>query len=180
MPKRRKRCRFCGELFTPNPRLKGKQYACRKPECQRQRHRANCREWNHAHRDHFRGRFPQTRAWLDRHPGYFAEYRRGHPAAADRHRDAERERLRRRRGTVLDIQDSIWLQTHMEQRVGSSYGPLDIQDSFSSYLFFIIGLSASYRALDKQDSIAPPLPRLYSSGKEIWQWARRERERQGC
>lgn len=106
----RRQCRFCGSLFPPDPRLKGRQSACSAPDCQRERHRLNCAAWNELHRDQHRGRYPETRAWLDRHPAYLADYRREHPEAAERHRTAERERLRRRRRAWLDIQDSILVQ----------------------------------------------------------------------
>ena len=41
---RRPSCEFCGELFRPNPKVGERQYACSKPECQRQRHLRNCRQ----------------------------------------------------------------------------------------------------------------------------------------
>ena len=43
--KRRKRCPFCHELFSPHPRLGPRQWACGQPACQRQRHAQNCRDW---------------------------------------------------------------------------------------------------------------------------------------
>lgn len=42
--RRRKRCRFCGDLFWPDRRIGKKQYTCSKPECQRKRHNHNCKE----------------------------------------------------------------------------------------------------------------------------------------
>ena len=35
-------CRFCRRWFRPDPRLGVRQYACSRPECQRERHRRNC------------------------------------------------------------------------------------------------------------------------------------------
>jgi len=177
MARRRKRCRFCKELFLPDARLKGRQYACGKSDCQKERHRQNCAAWNSAHSDQFEGRYPDTLAWLARHPGYLAEYRLSHPDAAEEHRRAERERLRRRRSALLAIQDSIQIQVLVAQGFEASQPLLDIQDSISSQLFILIGLNASLGPLDIQDSMAPSLRRLYSSGKEIWQWAKRDRER---
>jgi hypothetical protein len=46
--RRRKRCKFCGELFWPNPRIGKKQYSCSKPECQQKRQRLNCKQWHEA------------------------------------------------------------------------------------------------------------------------------------
>ena len=177
MARRRKRCRFCGELFLPDPRLKGRQYACSKADCQKERHRQNCAAWNDAHRDQFQGRYPDTQAWLADRPGYIAEYRQAHPDAAEEHRRVERERLRRRRSALLDIQDSIRLQVLVAQGIEASQPLLDIQDSIWRQLFIPIGLRASYRPLDIQDAIAPSLRQAYSFGREIWQWAKRDRER---
>jgi hypothetical protein len=77
----------------------------------------------------------------------------------------------------LDIQDSIWLQVLAGKGFDADQPLLDIQDSISSQLFILVGLSASLGPLDIQDPMAPSLRRLYSSGKEIWQWAKRDRER---
>ena len=177
MARRRKRCRFCRELFLPDARLKGRQYACGRSDCQKERHRQNCAAWNDTHRDQFQGRYPDTQAWLANRPGYLAEYRKNHPDAAEEHRRAERERLRRRRSALLDIQDSIRLQVLVAQGFEASQPWLDIQDSILRQLFVLVGLSASLGPLDIQDPMAPSLRRLYASGKEIWQWAKRDRER---
>jgi len=177
--KRRERCRFCGGLFVPDPRLKGRQYACRKPECQRERHRENCAQWNEAHCDQFRDRYPQTRAWLKARPGYIAQYRAGHPEAREKHRRDEQERRRRRRAAAVDIQDALSMQALADQEVESATGRVDIQDSLWSYLFSARGLTTDKARVDIQDSMASPLPRPYSSAKEIRQCAECERERQG-
>ncbi len=174
---RRRRCRFCGGLFVPSPRLKGRQYACGRVDCQKERHQQNCAAWNDTHRDQFQGRYPDTQAWLADRPGYLAAYRRAHPDVAEEHRRAERERLRRRRSAALDIQDSIQLQVLVGQGVEASQPLLDIQDSIWRQLFVPIGVTASYRLLDIQDSMVPSLRQLHASGKEIWQWAKRDRER---
>lgn len=105
MAKRRERCRFCGELFVPNPRVKSRQYACKREGCQKERHRQNCLVWNGEHREQSRGQYEVTARWLEDHPGYLAEYRREHEEAAEKHRRTERERLRRRREAQRTEQD---------------------------------------------------------------------------
>ena len=47
---RRRRCEVCGHLFRPNPKVGNRQYVCSKPECQRERHRRNCRAWREKQR----------------------------------------------------------------------------------------------------------------------------------
>lgn len=44
--RRRKRCRFCRDLFWPDRRIGKKQYACSKPECQKKRQQLNCKQWH--------------------------------------------------------------------------------------------------------------------------------------
>ena len=46
-----RRCRFCHELFRPDPRLGPRQWAGGRPACQRQRHAQNCRAWRRRHRE---------------------------------------------------------------------------------------------------------------------------------
>lgn len=94
---KRKRCRFCRRLFCPNPRTKGKQYACSDPACQMARKRQNQETWLAKHPGYFDDRYRNTRAWLDERPGYLAEHRRKHPEAQEKHAKDERERRKRAR-----------------------------------------------------------------------------------
>jgi hypothetical protein len=48
--KRRKRCPFCQMLFSPDPRVGPRQWACGRLACQRQRHAQNCRAWRRRNR----------------------------------------------------------------------------------------------------------------------------------
>ena len=82
--RRRTRCRFCRELFTPDPRLKGNQYACSAAECQHERKQANQRRWLARQPGYFTGRYPNTKDWLRSHPGYVVGYRRDHPDQVER------------------------------------------------------------------------------------------------
>lgn len=55
--RRRRRCRICGELFTPDPRVGDRQKVCSRPECQKTR-------------------LKETRAsWRRRNPGYGIAWR---------------------------------------------------------------------------------------------------------
>ena len=42
---RRRRCRNCKELFTPDPRVGARQHTCGGATCQLERHRQECRAW---------------------------------------------------------------------------------------------------------------------------------------
>jgi hypothetical protein len=55
--RRRRRCRICGELFTPDPRVGDRQRVCSRPACQE-------------------ARIKETQAsWRKRNPGYFIAWR---------------------------------------------------------------------------------------------------------
>lgn len=47
--RKRKRCPFCRCLFAPDPRVRGRQWACTKAECQGQRRKASQQAWRQKH-----------------------------------------------------------------------------------------------------------------------------------
>ncbi len=108
--RRRKRCRFCCELFTPDPRPKGKQYACSAPQCQLERKRAKQRRWAARNPGYFKKRYHNTREWLGSHPGYAARYRRDHPDQVERDNADRKRRHERAKTTRADIQVAKSLQ----------------------------------------------------------------------
>ncbi len=108
--RRRKRCCFCGQFFCPNPRLKGKQYACSTPECQLERKRANQRRWVARNSGYFKRRYDNTKEWLRSHPGYAARYRREPPDQVARENAARKKRRERAKTTRADIQVAKSLQ----------------------------------------------------------------------
>ncbi len=131
--RRGKRCRFCGELFLPNPRLKARQVACSKPQCQKARKRANQEDWLKRHPGYFKRRYPNTKEWLQAHPGYQAQYRREHAEKAQRDNRLRKERHQLAQKARADIQDSISLQEPILKRLTPDLiAPprADIQDSF--------------------------------------------------
>ncbi len=108
--RRRKRCRFCRELFCPDARLKEKQYACSARECQLERKRAKQRRWAARNRGYFKRRYPNTKEWLRSRPGYAARYRRDHPDQVARDNAARKKRHERAKTTRADIQVAKSLQ----------------------------------------------------------------------
>jgi hypothetical protein len=107
---RRRRCQFCSELFLPDLRLKARQVACSKLECQKERKASNQRRWLERHPNYFSGRYYNTKTWRSAHPAYRAEYRRTHPDAARRDNEQRRERRALASKASAGIQDSIFLQ----------------------------------------------------------------------
>ncbi len=62
--RRRKKCPFCGGLFFPSPKMKNRQWACSKPECQRLRHAQNCRNWWDKNFFLYLDRYEEIKDWL--------------------------------------------------------------------------------------------------------------------
>lgn len=173
--RRRKRCRFCGQLFIPDPRLKGTQYACSASPCQRQRKSANQRRWLSRNPDYFRGRYANSKAWLRSHPGYLARYRRQHPEKIQGDNAGRKRRHLRAKYHRADIQVAKSFQEPVSKALapvlaGSS--DADIQDSFLPQVIVTSLFSALYleRArADRQDSIASPPAAGYFSRHELHQ-----------
>ena len=102
----KKRCRYCGRWFQPDPRTARFQKACPRKRCRVMRKDQAQARWLAANPDAFRGLYIKTRRWLSKHPGYLKRYRLAHPAyvAADKRGRRERRVRQRRRA---DIQDAI-------------------------------------------------------------------------
>lgn len=170
-PRRRKRCRFCKELFLPDPRPGARQYACAKPSCQKERKHRNQKTWLKRRPGYFKGRYPNTRKWLQAHPGYLQQYRRKHPQALQRDNIYRKIRHREAQKRRADIQVALSLQRPIRQTLTSSLFPhsnADIQDPFWRQVIIISLFSAAYLArarADIQDPIAfassSPYPYLH-------------------
>lgn len=162
--RRRKRCCFCGILFLPNPRLKGKQIACAKKNCQKARKKRNQENWLKPQPDYFKRRYPNTKRWLEDHPGYLAEYRKRNPEYVQHDNEARKKRHLRAKKARADIQVAISLQDSISKRVTpvlANLGGADIQDSLLRQIIVTSALSAYLASADIQDSIAPGDPRRY-------------------
>ena len=72
---RRRRCRHCGQLFTPHPCSRYHQRYCSQPACRQASKAASQRRWlaKPANREYFCGPTHSARvqAWRKRHPGYW-------------------------------------------------------------------------------------------------------------
>lgn len=112
---RAKRCRYCRDFFTPDPRSyrplpsgKGRrsnQTACRKPACQGRRHREADRRWRRDNPTYDDRREAAHRQWRKAHPDYSRHYRAAHPDYVQRNRQQQRRRDARRKD--LANQDAI-------------------------------------------------------------------------
>jgi hypothetical protein len=68
-------CEVCSETFIPDHRVGDRQRVCNKLACQRERKRRAQQRWIANNPTYFQGRYPETKAWLDEHPGYLKRYR---------------------------------------------------------------------------------------------------------
>lgn len=85
------RCAACGEAFRPCPKTPHQQF-CSAHACQQERRRRWRRAKLVSDPDYRDNQARAQRAWIDRHPGYWDDYRRLHPEYVQRNRTQQRER----------------------------------------------------------------------------------------
>ena len=178
---KQKRCRYCRDLFSPDPRVKNQQIACRKASCRQARKREAQRKWVENNPGYFSGRYPDTQGWLKGHPGYLKAYRETHPEYIRKNRIKQKHRRQKhkeanqvrymassppatdKRG--VDIQDTIISQLIV--RPGDRFGLVgaDIQEMISSQLIVPVYIRDILPPVDIQDDIDSHLGRGYT-------WAR--------
>lgn len=97
-------CLACGKEKPGSPRLAGgRQSYCGEPSCQRARKAAAQRQSMMTDPDYRATKRLSDQAWCRANPGYWSEYRRRHPAQAERNRLLQRQRNRKRRCPATDI-----------------------------------------------------------------------------
>jgi len=154
--RRKRRCPYCKAFYFPDPRIKDRQKACKKVECQGARKKENQRKWVNDNPDYFRDRYGNTKEWLNSHPEYLIGYRQTHTEYLKANREAQRQRDRRKKGSRrgLDIQDEILPQTSENINKNQPFTPLDIQDEIRLQAVDIVNILAKLPCLDIQDQIA--------------------------
>ena len=71
-----KRCCFCKLPFTPHPKVKERQYACRRSDCQRIRQKRNHIDWLERHPVDYKDWYQDYgKAWNKNNPDYQRQYR---------------------------------------------------------------------------------------------------------
>jgi len=101
----KKRCRYCGRQFQPDPRTARFQKACSRAPCQRARKRQKLLRWRVLHPEYARRYQPKMRAWAKAYPDYWRHYRAGHPDYSQR--DQYRRITARKRAKVSANETSI-------------------------------------------------------------------------
>lgn len=98
---RRKRCQFCGELFVPDPRTKGKQRYCSRIICQSRRQRLNERAWRLKNPECLEEQYERSRIWHDARPDYSQQRRKDNPCLLEQNRTQTKIRMRKKRAKEL-------------------------------------------------------------------------------
>ncbi len=76
LPAGQKRCRFCKRPFTPHPKVKDRQYACRRAACQRIRQKRNNIDWLERYPVNYKDWYQDYgKAWNKNNPDYQRQYR---------------------------------------------------------------------------------------------------------
>ena len=129
-------CKYCGKLFTPDPRVGDRQKCCGSPSCKAERKKEANRNWRKKNPEYFKGRYKSyLKPWLEKHPGYLKAYRR-----------------RKKSQTQNDIQDKILLLKIQRVKQNSACKKNDIQDELTS-LFSTNMFQLSGYVYDIQDQI---------------------------
>jgi hypothetical protein len=121
-----KRCRYCGDEFTPRPHVENIQVCCGKGRCKSRRKAEAQSRWLKTTPHYFKGEYWRTRLWLADHPGYLRSYRKNNPDYVRKDNEACRQRRIQARRRA-DIQDA-WPRREIK-RIQVLQGA-DIQDTY--------------------------------------------------
>lgn len=151
--KRKRRCRNCGELFRPHPRLKAKQRYCSGQPCQNRRQRLNEKDWLERNPEVLAYKRAQTREWFQSRPAY--------------------SRLRRRKNPGLETSNRLWSRQRMrairsERRFDKTKSILtELTQGKGDKCYLTRGIRWLHIRLTK--------PSRWSGGKALWENAARLR-----
>ena len=129
-------CKYCGKLFTPDPRVGHRQKCCGSQACKAERKKEADRNWRKKNPEYFKGRYESyLKPWLEKHPGYLKTYRR-------------RQKLQAQN----DIQDKMLLLKIQRVKHNGTRQKNDIQDELTS-IFSMDMFKLSGYVYDIQDEI---------------------------
>ena len=100
-----KQCAACGQAFQPRSQVPQQRF-CSTRTCQNERRRLWTRGKRQSDPDYRDNQTRAQRAWCDRNPDYWREYRKTHPAYTERNRTMQRERNDRRREFLIAKRDA--------------------------------------------------------------------------
>jgi hypothetical protein len=119
--RRQRRCLWCGGLFSPDPRTKGKQRYCSKPACQIKRQRLNESAWRIKNPDCLTYQYEQSRLWYKSHPDYSRKRRLKYPHLLKINRSDTRIRMRKLRFKRLFDKSKVILTELIDRQADKCY-----------------------------------------------------------
>jgi hypothetical protein len=147
---KRKKCRNCHGLFTPEPRNVKRQRYCSKPECRKAAKAESQRKWlqKPENRDHFRGAVNVLRVqeWRKAHPGYW--------------------RIKQKRISNA-LQDLLIVEPPVKTEHKRNFASGALQDFFLAQPAVLVGLIAQITGCALQDEIALAARRMQRLGNDI-------------
>jgi hypothetical protein len=99
-----RRCKHCGNPFTPCPNVAHQRY-CSKARCQEARRKQWRKRKLLTDPDYRDNQYDAQKRWRQKHPEYWRGYRASHPEYAQRNRALQRHRNHRRREGVIAKSD---------------------------------------------------------------------------
>lgn len=126
-----KSCRFCGDTFTPHPKVGSRQISCSKPICKMERVRLTRRQW---YRNNPGYNYENVKEYRQAHPDYQKQWRR-----RKKHQSHKKSRLPSR-----EIQNQL-SHTKTIADVGITQPSHEIQTELT--LYFSVPLSGFLQVL---------------------------------
>jgi hypothetical protein len=149
-PEGRRKCLHCQKFFVPDPRNRGHQRYCGKPQCREASKRASQRRWRGRpeNAEYFRGpsEVARVQAWRRAHPGYWR---------------------RRKRKDEDALQDLLITQSSEGQADPKQDGGIALQDHWQRQAPVVIGLIAHLTGSALQEDIASMTGRLIAKGQAL-------------
>lgn len=90
------KCANCGRMISANPRVKKQKY-CNRKACQRVRKNKWKQSKIEFDPDYKNDQRDYHKQWIEKHPGYYRNYRKQHPDYCDRNRELQKKRDKKRR-----------------------------------------------------------------------------------
>ncbi|HFB64656.1 MAG TPA: hypothetical protein ENJ60_03860 [Aeromonadales bacterium] len=145
---KRKRCRNCCELFTPDYRNINRQHYCRKVACRKASKKASQKKWlsKPENEDYFRSteNVKRVQEWRRGNPGYWKRAKKGNA-----------------------LQDPLNLQDTENTEDNDDFTKDALQDFLRTQPPVIIGLIANFTGNTLQDDIASTLLYMQRYGQDI-------------
>ena len=147
---RRRKCRHCGKLFSPDPRNATGQRYCSQPECRKASKASSQKRWlsKPDNLDYFRGphNVARVQLWRKAHPGYWR---------------------RKPKNTPLALQDPLIMQPPENNDNRGDFVQHALQDALVLQPAVFVGLISQLTGYALQEDIARATRRLQQLGNDI-------------